>query len=299
MEKQTVTNAGIENKRAKGSRNIGAKAAFGVALAVFLIYSLSVLFALVWTFLQSLKDQMEFVRDKISLPKNWLFVNYDTALFDKLSYRDTNVVGMFLNSLWFAVGSAVLSVFMHCVTGYCFSKYKFIAKETIFSFVLFTLVIPVVGTLPSLYKIIVRMKLNDSYWFLVTALGGFSGNFLIMYAFFKGIDWSYAEAAQIDGAGHFYIFFRIMLPLAAAPIAALTILGVIQNWNNYETPILFLDRKPTLAAGLYHVQAEMAWVSGYPVYFAGILISIVPILLLVSVFGNKVMKNMTMGGIKG
>ena len=287
----------VKKENIRGSA--GAKITFGVALAVFAVYSLTIVFAIGWMFMQSLKTNMEFIKDMVSFPKSWLFVNYRTAAFDKLIYNRTTFMGMFINSVWFAGGSAVLSVFMHCVTGYCFSKYKFIGKEAIFSFILFTLILPVVGTLPSLYKIIYNMKLNDSPLYLVTALGGFGGNFLIMYAYFKGIDWAYAEAAQIDGAGHFYIFFRIMLPLAAAPIAALSILGIIQYWNNYEMPILFLDKMPTLASGLFRYKEEIRFESNYPVYFAGILMSMLPILILVSVFGNQIMKNMTMGGIKG
>ena len=276
----------------------GGKVACGVAFAVLAVYAFSVLFALGWAFIQSLKDSLEFFNSMRSLPKKWLFGNYSAA-FAKIEYNDTTFFGMFFNSFWFALGSALLGVLMHCITGYVFSKYKFFGREAAFSFVMFTIALPVVGTLPSLYKIVNNLKISNSPLYLITALGGFGGNFLVMYAFFKGIDWSFAEAAQIDGAGDFYIFFRIMLPLAVGPVIALSTLSVISQWNNYETPILFLDRMPTLSLGLYRFRINMLYESDMSVFFAGILMTSVPVIVLVAVFGKMTMKNMTMGGVKG
>ena len=93
------------------------------------------------------------------------------------------------------------------------------------------------------------------------------------YAFFKGINNAYSEAAEIDGAGDLYIFLHIMLPLAKALFFALMILGVIGSWNSYE--------------------------SNEPVYLAGVLISTIPIFIMVAAFGNRIMENMVIGGVKG
>ena len=288
----------VKMKEEKLNRTKGTKIAFAIILTIFALYTFFILFAISWTFLQSLKGNKEFWRDMISLPKDWLFANYATA-FSAITYNKVNLFGMFFNSLIFSVGMSLLSVFMHCVTGYVFAKYKFFAKEAVFSFVIFTLILPIVGNLPALYKLVYNMGINDSILFMVTALGGFGGNFLITYAFFKNIDWSYAEACFIDGGGHFYVFFRIMLPLAVGPIFALSIVGVIFQWNNYETPMLFLDKMPTLASGLLYYRAVTKATSSEPIYFAGVLMATVPVLVLVSIFGNKIMTNMTIGGVKG
>lgn len=288
----------IKEREEKPNMTKGAKVAFAIAFGVFALYTLVIIFSVGWTFFQTLKTNREFINDKMSFPKDWLFSNYPNA-FQELEYNRTGFLGMFVNSFWFTIGSSVLSVFMHCITGYCFAKYKFKGKEIAFSFIIFTLILPIVGNLPAMYKLVYTLKINDSPLFLITALGGFGGNFLITYAFFKGIDKSYAEAASIDGAGHFYIFFKIMLPLAVAPVFALTIVGIIGQWNNYETPMLFLDKMPTLASGLFYYKLFLIYKSNTPVFLAGVLISTVPVLILVSAFGNKIMENMTMGGIKG
>lgn len=279
-------------------RTTGAKIAFAIAFVIFAVYAASIIYALVWAGLSSLKTNRQFNEDKLGLPPDWLFSNYVKA-FKTIEYNKTSYFGMLFNSIWFTFGSVLLSVFMHAVTGYVFAKYKFVGKQAALSFVLFTMVIPIVSSLPATFKMINTLHLTNSPLYLVTALGGFGSNFLIMYAFFQGLDWSYAEAAQMDGAGHFYTFFRIMLPLAAGPLFALSIVGIMQQWNNYEAPILYLDKMPTLASGLYFYREILKYQSNTPVYLAGILISALPILIVVSAFGNKIMTNMTIGGVKG
>ena len=271
---------------------------FAVVFAILVIYTLSVSYVLFWTFYNSFKARREFYGNMIAFPKKWLFSNY-TQAFEKIEYNDTSFFGMFLNSAWYSLGMSVLGAFMSAVTGYIFAKYKFRGKEAAIGFILFTIIIPIVGSLPSFYNIVDRLRLRDSPLFLITGLGGFGGNFLILYAFYKTVDWAYAEAAQIDGAGRLYIFFRIMLPFAAGPLFAVSILGFIAQWNNYETPLLFLDKLPTLSSGLYRFSVSARFDGDHPTYLAGVLMSTVPVIALVSVFGNKIIKNMTIGGLKG
>lgn len=274
----------------------GAKAVYSVMLAIFYVYAILITYMLVWAILQSLKADREFSQDLISLPKDWLFSNYATAI-KTVEYQDVYFFGLFVNSIWYSVGLTFLTVFMTLLTGYVFAKYNFRGKEIAFSFILLTLSIPIVGSLPSEYKIIRTLGLNDSFLYLITGLGGFGSNFLISYAFFKGIDKAYMEAAQMDGAGHWRVFLRIMLPLASGLFISLFILGFISKWNEYEKPMLFLDRMPTLAVGLYYYRNEHA---GHPAeYLAGVILSMIPVLVLVSAFGNRLMKSMTVGGVKG
>lgn len=287
-----------KNNDERRFRSKGAKVAFVIAFIVFAVYAFIMISMILWAFLQSLKTEREFVNDMISLPKDWLFSNYAEA-FRSLQFNQVGFVGLFLNSVWYSAGLSFLGVFSSCVTGYIFAKYAFFGKKVAFSFILFTLTIPIIGNLPSMYKVIYTLKLNDSILYLLTGLGGFGGSFLVTYAFFKNIDTAYNEAAKIDGASHLTIFLRIMLPLAAGPFSALFIMAVITNWNAVEEPILYLNRMPTLSSGLYYYRSITLYEHNQPVFLAGVLISMVPVLILVSAFGNKLMQNMTMGGLKG
>lgn len=285
----------------KGS--IGAKIVTSIVFMIFWTYTASLIFFIAWAFYNSVKTDDEFFTNMIALPKLWKFSNYADA-YRFIEHNETGFIGMFINSIWFACGSALLATFMHAVTGYVFAKYHFPGKEVAFSFILFTIALPIVGSLPSLYKVVYTLHLEESPLFLVTYMGGFGSNFLIMYAFFNGIDKTYMEAAEIDGATRFGIFFKIMLPLAVGPSLSLFLLTFISQWNNYETPILFLSFWPTLSSGLYEFSMVMRFpqediISPQMTFYAGTLLASIPAIILVICFGEKLMTNVNIGGIKG
>jgi ABC-type glycerol-3-phosphate transport system permease component len=282
----------------KMRRSLDEKIVFILAFVVFAVYTLTIIFLFVWIILASLKTNREFIYETFGFPDRWLFNNYILA-FEKLKVENTNLFGMFYNSLWLNVGSTVLSMIMVSTTGYVFAKYRFPGKEVVFNFVIFTMIIPLMGNLPAMYKLVYDMNINDSPLFLITALGGFGGNFLIMYAFFKSVDWSYAESSFIDGGGHFLTYCKVMFPLARGPIFALGILSLISGWNDYLTPMLYLSKTPTLATGLYTYKLEMDYASNNPVYFAGVIMSILPVIFLFAVFSHSIMNNVIIGGLKG
>ena len=122
---------------------------------------------------------------------------------------------------------------------------------------------------------------------------------MVYYGFFKSVSWFYAEAAQIDGAGPFTIFFRIMLPQAVPIMLTYAITNAIFNWNEYQTIILYLPSFPTLASGLFDYKAQADRLGNIPIYFAGLVLSMIPTILLFSVFSNKVMTSLSIGGLKG
>ncbi len=285
----------------KGS--VGAKIATSIAYMIFWIYTASLIFFIVWAFYNSVKTDDEFLFNMNALPTVWHFSNYADA-YRFIEHNDTGFIGMFINSIWFASGSALLSTFFHAVTGYVFAKYRFPGKEIAFSFILFTISLPIVGSLPSMYKVVYSLHLEESPLYLVTYMGGFGSNFLIMYAFFNGIDRTYMEAADIDGATRFEVFFKIMLPLAGGPFLSLFLLTFIAQWNNYETPILFLSLMPTLSSGLYEFSMIMKFpqediISPQMTFYAGTLLASIPVIILVIAFGEKLMTNVNIGGIKG
>ncbi len=286
----------IVNKR----RTFTEKALLVLIFLFFAVFSLIFVYLLAWGFLSSLKEKDEFFARPAAMPLFWLFENYATAFKTLESQSEVNVIGMTFNSLYFAVTSSALTIFFHCCTGYVFAKYRFRGKNLAFSIVIFTMIIPVFGTLAPLYKLIYQLGITDSYLYVVICCSGFGGQFLVTYAFFKGLDWSYAEAAMMDGAGHMRTFLTIMLPLATPIIIAYFILGCISSWNDYKTAMLFLETKTTLATGLYEFRTKTERRGGdYPLYFAGVFMSMVPTLILFVLFADKVMNSLAIGGLKG
>ncbi len=286
----------VVNKR----RTVAEKALFVGVFLFFTIFSLFFVYLLGWAFLTSVKADGEFFSAPLYyLPENeWHFENYVQA-FKKLEYNDTSVIGMIGNSLYFAVTSSLLTIFFHCCTGYVFAKYRFKGKNLVFSIVIFTMVIPIFGTLAPLYRIIYKLGITNSYAYVVICCSGFGGQFLVAYGFFKALDWAYAEAAMMDGAGHMRTYLTIMLPLATPIIMAYFILGFIASWNDYMTALLYLDKIPTLATGLYEFGRDRENMIMIEYYFAGVFISIIPTLLIFTLFADKIMNSLVIGGLKG
>ncbi len=206
-----------------------------------------------------------------------------------------------LNSVLYAGAFTVVPIFMHALIAYIVAKYNFKACKIVYGLVLVTLMLPIVGSMSSGLQVRQWLHIDGTFiGELLIAGGGFGGmQFLIFYACFKAIPWSYAEAAQMDGAGHFSIFIRIMMPLAWSTVSACSILAFIAAWNNYQTPLVYIPNMPTLAVGLFMFKEAKDEYSSVPNSFAATMIISVPTLVLFVLFRNKIMGNIAVGGLKG
>ena len=278
----------------------GEKVLYIVVFLVFLIQSLTLLTPVLWMMMSSFKGALEYIGgDKFALPEEWLWDNYLKA-FEMLNVGDTDFFGMTFNSLWYTGIATALGVFMPALTGYVMAKYQFPGKSAIFSVAIVSMIIPIVGSTASRMQIVATMGLYDTpLYAVVTFLGGFGGSFLVFYGFFKALSWSYAEAVMIDGGGHFTIFFKVMLPQASPILLTYAITGAIANWNEYYTMILFMPSFPTLASGLFQFKDNAVRGTNWPVYYAGLIISVIPTIILFSVFSNRIMTSISIGGLKG
>ena len=269
-----------------------------VVFIFFLLYAFTLIFAMLWALSASLKSQSEFYTNINGLPKAWMFSNYATA-FSSVQANGNNMLKMFWNSIWYSCGGAFLGVFTSSVTAYVVAKYKFPGRGFIYGIALVTMMIPIVGSFPSQYKVYTALGIIDTPFLLITKAAGFGFNFIVLFSFFKTLSWTYAEAGFIDGASHLKVFFRIMLPQALPVIGSLFMVAVVQLWNEYMEPNLFLQSYPTLSSGLYIFQLEMTRGINYPVLFAGLIVSVIPVIILFICFQKTMMESMSVGGIKG
>ena len=291
------------------SRTKGSKVLFTCMFILFSIYSLSLIFPFVTLFINSLKGGLEYITDLnnkniLALPDKLLFSNYKNA-FTSMSM--VNSLGekvylfeMFINSISYALLTSVSSAFCSTLTGYALAKYDFKLRSILYGISIITLTIPIVGNMAAIIKLTYSIGIyNTIFYPIIMNFGGFGFNFLILYGFFKNVSWSYAEAAFIDGATHFDVFFKVMLPQVIPTLITLIIVSFIGAWNDYQTVLLYLPDLPTLAAGLYRVEKSITRGGNYPIFFAGILISVVPILIMFTCFFDTIMQNYSIGGLKG
>lgn len=280
------------------------KVIYIVVFVLFFAYALSLILPFVWLVINSLQDKLSYeinmaLGDAFALPEKLDWSNYVYA-FSELSANGTNIFGMFFNSIWytlFIVGGGVL---MSSFTGYILAKYRFGARNFIYGVIIFTMTVPIVGTTGAMFKLVNQLGIYNTPWYVIlTHLSGTGLNFLIMYGFFKNIAWSYAEAAFIDGASHHGVFFRIMLPQAKPAMLTLAIMSGITAWNEYMNVLLYLPSYPTIASGLYSVSRTLPRSGNSPAYYAALVISLIPVLVVFICFSDAIMKNFTVGGLKG
>lgn len=284
-------------------KSAGLKVGMTIAFIVFLLYSLSLLFPFVWLLINSFRSVQEWgtavnYTDFLAMPSPISWENYSEILTTEI--QEQTILSMFGWSVLLTVLGTIINVFFSACAAYVIAKYNFRGKKLIYALAIFAMVVPIVGTLPAQVRFMEILGLDDSLiGVLFLYSGAFGFNFILLNASFEGISWSYAEAAQMDGAGHFGIFFRIMIPMCRGPIISCCVLQAITLWNDYSTPFLFMNSNMTLAVGLQQIQGELQSNNQYPLVFAAMIISIVPVLILFACFQKKIMENTVAGGLKG
>jgi ABC-type glycerol-3-phosphate transport system permease component len=230
------------------------------------------------------------------LPTEWKLDNIIAVL--QTDVNGTYVWQMLINSILTTALGTLVNVGFSTIAAYAVAKYNFPGKKIIMGVAIFTMIVPIVGTLPAQVQMLDFFGINDSLLGVLFLYSGcFGFNFIMLHSSFETISWSYAEAAQIDGANRFQVFFKVMLPIAKGPIIAVSILEAIVLWNDYSTPYLFMNSTPTLAVGLQTLQAS--YQSNYPLIFAGVMVAVIPVVILFAVFQKTIIKNTVAGGLKG
>lgn len=289
------------------TQRVGAeKIIYAVIAAVFFLYSAVLVFPFIWLFVQSFGNYLTYDYDAFSItgatffyiPKQWHFENYINAFSLLKTDNGVNFFGMVINSVWYVGVGVLMSAFWHSLTGYVFAKYTFRGKSFIYTLAIFSMTIPLVGSSAALYRLVATIGIYDKgpLYLIATGFGGFGGSFLMMYGIFKAISWTYVEAVYIDGGNDLTAFFKIMLPQALPAIFAIMVSEGIALWNNYTQVLLYMPSTPTLASGLYQLKTAH---TPLPLYYAGLVISMIPVVVLYAFMSGSMMKNLSIGGIKG
>lgn len=281
--------------------------AFEIVLYVIVtIYCLSMIYVLIFGLINSLKDATDYEwNNPFGLPSKefgWHFDNYAKVLTEfkvfTLGGNEVYLMQMFFNSLFYAVFMSLFCMATQIITAYAIAKYDFRFKSVLYGVAVVVMLLPIIGSLASEVQMAEAFNFRNNLIGVCIMKCKYPGlYFLVFYATFKGLSWTYAEAAQIDGAGHFKIFIEIMLPLIRSTVFAVFILLFIEYWNDYYTPMVFLPESPTMSYGLFLFQTDNK--ASTPVQLASCLMACLPILVVFVAFKDKIMSNVTMGGIKG
>ena len=278
--------------------NVGYHVTKWFVFVIFVIYAISLLFPFLWMMLNSIKTVDDFTGGNyFGWPQEFAGKNFIEIMSMKVG--NETIAMMFLMSVITTVLGTIINVGLSACVAYVVAKFKFPFRGLLYGIAIFSMVVPIVGTLPAQVNMMQTFHLDNSLLgvlFLYSSCFGF--NFILLYSAFSSISNSYMEAASVDCAGRFKTFFKVMLPMAKGPIIAASILTAIGYWNDYQTPFLYLpDDYRTLAVGLQKFQDANKGKT--PLVFASMLVSIIPVLILYICFQKRIIESTNAGGLKG
>jgi multiple sugar transport system permease protein len=226
------------------------------------------------------------------IPREITFAQY-RLLFDRL-----NVGRYFLNSLILAIAVSVVSLFVNSLAGYVFAKFHFRGKRPLLVFLLASMIIPSQVTMLPVFLLLKQVGLLNSYWgIILPGMASIFGIFLISQ-YLKSLPDSLIEAARVDGASDFQIYWQVVLPLAKPVLVTLALFTFMGTWNDFMWPLIVMTKESmfTLPVALANLSGE--YVQDTELMMAGSVITIIPVLVVFLVLQKYYIQGILLGGIK-
>jgi len=257
------------------------------------IWSIVVIVPFLWVLLSSFKTTKEILASPFSLPAHWGFDNYVNA------WTDAGIRKFFLNTVIVVGGALVLVMLLGAMCAYVLARFIFPGARFIYYSMLAGLTFPIFLAIVPLFFILKNGGLLNTLPGLIMVYVAFALPFTVffLFSFFKSLPDDVYEAAVMDGAGDWRIFFQIMLPMARPGIAAVAIFNFLGLWNQFLLPVA-LNTDPNRYV-LTQGMAEFASQAGYSVdfgaLFAAVVMTVVPVLIVYVIFQRRLEGSVSQG----
>ncbi len=281
----------VEEKSLTITRNV---------VRIFLIiWSILIVFPILWAVLSSLKTNLEFGTNAWKLPEKLQWVNYKEA------WEGANFSKYFLNSLILSVGTVALSIIMTATSAYVVGKFVHPVVKSIEVFYSIFMMVPQMLLLIPLLQMCKKLNMTKSNVVLFTlmitnALQGVPFYVFLLTPFMRSINNSILEAAEIDGANQFQSFITLVLPMIVPAIFMVGLLSFVGIWNEYVMSITFIKdpTKYTLSTGINELMNDAK--AGQTLKFAALIIAMLPILIIYAIFQKPLQNGLSSSdGVKG
>jgi ABC-type glycerol-3-phosphate transport system permease component len=248
-----------------------------------------------WTLISSFKTPNEYY----VFPPTWWPNPFTLDNWIGLTNLEVGNFGTFaINSIFVCVLGTSLTLLTSSMAGYIFAKYHFKGRDVFFLAILSLMMIPFNVTMIPIYKLMVTLKWNNTFIPLILTFGYYPFGIFLMRQFIHSIPSELLDAARIDGASEFTIFFRIILPLSTAALAALGIFVFITLWDDFLWPFIIIDSPDlyTLPLGLSQFRGKLGMnVGGLA---AGSMLAVLPVIIVFLFAQRRFIEGITMTGMK-
>ncbi len=262
---------------------------------VLALLTVTMLFPLLWMISASFKYESDVFTFPIEwIPKNPNFQNYKEVWFGKYDFPL-----YYWNTIKLSVIVTVVQLLISAMGAFAFAKINFKFREAIFALFLATMMIPDQVTIVPKFMLMKELHLLNTHAGIVLMMVFSVYGVFLLRQHMIGIPDALIDAAKIDGAGYWRIFWQIMLPMSTPALVTLGILRFIWTWNDYQTALIFLsDQKLyTLQLGMSQFASESG--AFYSQMMAAAVCAIVPLLILFVIGQKNIMEGIASGAVKG
>jgi ABC-type glycerol-3-phosphate transport system permease component len=267
------------------------RVALGLVILVYTIYTLG---PFLWLATMSVRTTEEISRDHYAWPNPFHWEQFHQA------WVDSNFATYFWNSTLVVVAAVAIVTLVGAAAAHALARYRFRGNRLVYAVLFSSIVFPPQITLISLYQILVGYNLYNSLFGLTLVYISLQLPLTVylLEGFFARIPQDLFDAAKIDGYGDIEIFFRIVLPIGMPAISTALILNFIQLWNEFLFAVVLITdpEKRTLPIGIRSFMGDHFQDIG--MIAAGVMISVVPVILAYIFFSEKLIRGMTAGAVK-
>ncbi|HSY87067.1 MAG TPA: carbohydrate ABC transporter permease [Verrucomicrobiae bacterium] len=248
----------------------------------------------IFMILTSLKSQDEYTFNKVGLPQALVLDHFKSILFDSPLF---DWMG---NSAILAGGAVLLSTVISCLGAYAIAMMRFRGRSLLFSVSTALMAVPPVVMIVPLFVLYTQLDLISTFRGTIVIYAGLITPFSVylLTTFFRTLPKEIFESARIDGAGEFFILWKIVLPLSLPALLTLVVVNALYVWNDLIIAIIFLqdDAKRTLMAGISVFQGR--YEAQIPLTMAGMVIASAPMVILYILFQKYFIRGLMAGAIK-
>lgn len=267
----------------------------GLVLGVFLVFMATVVILLpyIWMLLTSFRTTPDILKNPGQIwPSKWVLTGYQTV------FEETPFFSWLRNSVLVSVSVTLGVLFTASLTGYIFAKFRFPAKNFLFWLILSTMMVPSQITMIPGFLIINEIGLYDTLYALIMPMLVSAFGIFLCKQFCEDIPDSLCEAALIDGAGHFRIYYSVIIPLLRPCLASLAIFTFLSSWNEYLMPLIMIEKTENMTLPI-----ALSFFSGFrasrtDAVMAAAALIMTPVTLVFLCFQKQFIKGITMTGIK-
>ncbi|MBA2682801.1 MAG: carbohydrate ABC transporter permease [Ktedonobacteraceae bacterium] len=248
----------------------------------------------IWMIISSLEDTSQIFSVPLKLiPHPFVWSNYSDSL------RAQPFGQGYFNSAYIAIIVVIAQLLTSSMAGYAFARMRFPGRNALFLLFLATLMIPFQLTIIPLFIIMRDLNWVDNHLSLIVPPSLFSAlGVFLMRQFIKGLPVELEEAAIVDGANRWTLYWRIILPLLRAPLAALGIFGFIGQWNSFFYPLIMLSSPNLYTVPMMLNQFRGEYASQWTLVMAGSVLSILPILIVYIIAQRQIIQGVATTGLK-